>query len=215
MKLCIISDTHDQHEFISLPEADCIIHCGDMSLRGTYNELKNFMDWFSNLSQYKYKICIAGNHDWLFERDPNLAKTLIPKNVIYLEDSKIEIDGVMFYGTPAQKIFCNWAFNKNEYELIKHWSLISDDTDVLITHQPPYGVRDCVIEGSNEGSKSLWHEVINRIKPKIHCFGHIHESYGMLKQSDITFVNASVLDAEYYCVNEPILIEIQKQETYI
>ena len=68
MKLCIISDTHNKHKRLPpLPEADVIIHAGDFTSVGHSHEIVNFMQWYSKLP-YKYKIVIAGNHDWLFDK---------------------------------------------------------------------------------------------------------------------------------------------------
>jgi len=210
MKICIISDTHMKHKFVVLKslEADVIIHCGDMTGNGGSGAITQFMEWFSGLDQFKHKICIAGNHDWMFERANLLARELVPDNVIYLEDEEVVIDGVKFYGTPVQKIFCNWAFNKPEEKLAQHWAAIPDDVDVLITHSPPYSIFDNVPRSGNQGSPSLYKEVVERIKPKIHCFGHIHEGYGRKLMDGIRFVNASNLDGDYQCVNDPVVFEI-------
>jgi Icc-related predicted phosphoesterase len=207
MKICIISDTHNLHKFLKLPEADCIIHCGDFTSLGKPTEIINFMSWFANLNQYKYKICIAGNHDWLFETDKEKVKSLIYSNIIYLEDSGVTIEGINFYGTPVQKMFCNWAFNRPDENLKLYWDKIPTNTDVLITHSPPYGILDYVPKYLHQGSESLYDKVCE-IKPKLHCFGHIHESYGIHKEDNITFVNASIVNELYIPINEPIIIEI-------
>jgi len=210
MKLCIISDTHNKHKRLSkLPEADVIIHCGDMTSVGHSHEIVEFMKWFSKLDQFKYKICIAGNHDWLFDTNRLIAREKVPSNVIYLEDQERIIEGVKFYGTPVQLPFMNWAFNKPEERLIQHWQAIPDDTDVLITHQPPFTIFDwSVYDLKHTGSPSLYFEVVQRIKPKVHCFGHIHSGHGKKIIEGTTFVNASNLDEDYMCVYDPIVIEI-------
>jgi len=210
MKICIISDTHNKHKRLGkLPEADVIIHCGDMTSVGHSHEILEFMKWFSKLEQYKYKICIAGNHDWLFERNKLIALEKVPENVIYLEDEEVILDGIKFYGTPVQLPFCNWAFNKPEERLIDHWKVIPDDTDVLITHQPPHSIFDwSVYDNICTGSPSLYWEVVERIKPKVHCFGHIHSGHGVKVIENTTFINASNLDEQYMCVYDPVLIEI-------
>ena len=210
MKLCIISDTHNYHKRLgTLPEADAIIHCGDFTSVGKEHEVRDYLKWYSKLEQYKYKLIIAGNHDWLFERAGMLARSLVPKNIKYLQDNGTEIEGFYFYGSPMQLPFNNWAFNRPESKLKEHWSAIPDKTDVLITHCPPYMIMDYVpYSMQHEGSPSLYKEVVERIKPKIHCFGHIHEGYGIKIIDDITFINASNLDGDYMCVNEPVLIEI-------
>ena len=176
MKLCIISDTHTKHKFIGIDkyEADVLIHCGDMTGNGGINAIEDFMKWFSGLDQFKHKICIAGNHDWLFERANLRAREAVPENIIYLEDEEVIIDGIKFYGTPVQKHFCNWAFNRSEAKMAQHWAAIPDDTDVVITHSPPYGIGD-LVRDENHGSPSLYMEIVNRISPLISTYGHIHE----------------------------------------
>ena len=210
MKLCIISDTHMKHKFVDLKnlQADVIIHCGDMTGNGGTGAITDFMTWFSGLEQFKYKIVVAGNHDWLFERNNVLARELVPDNVTYLEDEEVIIEGVKFYGTPVQKIFCNWAFNRHESKMAQHWAAIPNDTDVLITHSPPYSIFDNVPWSGNQGSPSLYKEVVERIKPLVHAMGHIHEGYGVKVIENTTFINASVLDGDYMCVNDPILVEL-------
>jgi Icc-related predicted phosphoesterase len=210
MKICIISDTHNKHKRLgNLPEADVIIHCGDMTSMGRNHEIIEFMKWFGKLDQFKYKICIAGNHDWLFDTNRLIAYEKIPANVIYLEDKEVVLDGVKFYGTPVQLPFCNWAFNKPEDRLIPHWQAIPDDVDVLITHQPPLSIFDLsVYDNKHTGSPSLYFEVVERIKPKVHCFGHIHSGHGVKIIEDTTFINASNLDEDYMCVYDPVVVEI-------
>jgi Icc-related predicted phosphoesterase len=198
-----------------LQEADVIVHCGDISSVGHHHEVVNFLKWYSKLDQYKYKIFIAGNHDFLFEEESLLAKMEVPQNIIYLEDNGVEIDGIHFWGSPVSKPFNNWAFNRPEEKLQQHWEAIPGDTDVLITHTPPYSILDWVNwNKSHEGSPTLYKEVFERIRPKIHCFGNIHGGYGKKTIDGITFVNASNLDENYECVNDPIFLEIILGDVY-
>lgn len=212
----IISDTHGQHKGsekkFNFPSADFIIHCGDISGSGKEHVIKEFLDWYSSLDQYKYKIFIAGNHDRLFEDYRIIAKGLLSQysNVIYLEDSGIEIEGIKFWGSPVSKPFNNWAFNKSEARLAQHWSAIPDDIDILITHNPPHSIMDYTsFSRENIGSKSLYIEVFKRIKPKIHCFGHVHEEYGIREINGIRFINASLLDDKYELCNLPTVVELE------
>lgn len=213
MKIITISDTHTKHEELNndLPYADMIIHCGDFTSLGKEIEIINYMEWYSALDQYKYKLIIAGNHDWMFETNSQLAKSLIPDNIIYLEDSGIEIEGFNFYGTPVSKPFFDWAFNRPEDKLKKHWEAIPDDTDVLITHSPPWSILDYVpFSNNNGGSPTLHQEIFNRLKNnlKLSVFGHIHEGYGEKEIDGIKFINASNLNRNYKYTNKPILYEI-------
>jgi len=209
MKIVTISDTHNKHKNLpKLPSADVIIHCGDFTSMGYSHEIVEFMKWFSKLP-FAHKICVAGNHDWLFETQRLMALDKVPKNVIYLEDSGVEIDGIKFWGSPVQPPYNNWAFNRPEEKLIQHWKAIPDNTDVLITHGPPNSIFDwSVYDMIHTGSPGLYWEVVERIKPKLHCFGHIHGSYGIKVIEGTTFINASNLDESYMCVNKPVLVEI-------
>ena len=61
MKIVFISDTHNYHKQLgTLPEADIIIHCGDMTSVGNEHEIHDFFKWFSELDQFKYKTLLVG-----------------------------------------------------------------------------------------------------------------------------------------------------------
>ena len=216
MSIVIISDTHNKHKLLTLPPADTIIHCGDFTSMGKEHEIRGFMKWFSNLDQYINKIIIAGNHEWLFEKSGFFARSFVPYNVVYLEDSGFIIDDIKFYGIPVQKHFCNWAFNRHPEVLKKHWEAIPGDTDILITHTAPYNILDYVLHNnSHEGESALYDEVTKRIKPTLHCFGHLHGGRGIVEINGTTFINASNLDDDYNCVHEPVLLEIIGNKAHI
>ena len=205
MKIVFISDTHSRHYDVDIPNGDMLIHAGDLSSRGKPEEITDFLNWFSN-QPHKYKIFIAGNHDFFFEKEhEDEIKNIIPKNVIYLNDSGIEIEDIKIWGSPVQPEFYNWAFNrKRGKEIKKHWDLIPLDTDILITHGPPLNILDKTVRGDIVGCEDLLNAV-NKIKPKIHVFGHIHEDNGVLKKNDTTFINASILNERYRNTNDPII----------
>lgn len=209
MKIAFISDTHNRENRIrKMPNADVLIHCGDFTMLGNEIETARFLFWFESLKQYKHKILIAGNHDFMFERFPEKAKKMIlDSNIIYLNNESVKIDGVNFYGTPYSQVFRTWAFNLEEDDLKENWKKIPDDTDILITHTPPFGILDETMKNEKLGSKSLKKE-LKRIKPKIHCFGHIHQGHGIKKTKDTTFINASVMNDWYLTVFDPITITI-------
>ena len=213
-RICVISDTHNKfNQLKDLPVADIIIHCGDLTSMGHAHELRNFIKWYDSLVQYDHKIFIAGNHDWGFETYGLESRSLVPKNITYLEDSGIEIYGLKFYGSPVSKHFCEWAFNRDPEVLQKHWAAIPEDTDVLITHTMPYQTLDYVpYKASYEGCPYLRQEVFHRINPLVHVGGHMHEGYGVKVINDITFINASVLNGNYELTNKPILIEIDENK---
>ncbi|NQY36006.1 MAG: metallophosphoesterase [Alteromonadaceae bacterium] len=202
-----IADTHGMYRDIAIPYGDILIHAGDITMRGKLEELEDFNNWLGELP-HRYKIVIAGNHDWCFERR-NAESRKIITNGIYLEDDSIDIDGYKFYGSPWQPWFFNWAFNLNRGKDIKaKWDLIPTNVDVLITHGPVYGVLDKVISGEHVGCEDLLRKV-KQIKPSVHVCGHIHEGYGVIEQEDTTFLNASVNSERYKPINSPIKFTLE------
>jgi Icc-related predicted phosphoesterase len=207
MRIVCVSDTHNQHNKIKLPEGDVLIHAGDFSMLGKVPEVGAFLKWFGE-QPHKHKVLIAGNHDWLFERESTLATSMVPEGVTYLNDSGAVIEGLNFWGSPVQPEFGNWAFNRNQFEIDQHWQLIPSNTDVLITHGPPRGVLDWTVPCMNEvGCPDLLSRVLS-VKPKLHVFGHIHEAYGQKQFEDTLFVNAALCDECYYLGNPPIVVDL-------
>jgi Icc-related predicted phosphoesterase len=211
MRLVILSDTHSLHGFISaVPDGDVLIHAGDMSLRGTLEEVAGFLDWFGSLP-HSHKLLVAGNHDWLFERRRTVAEGLIPSGTTYLRDSGVSIAGINFWGSPWQPWFYDWAFNlQRGAEIAAKWALIPNDVHVLITHGPPHGILDEVVRppGKHQGCEALRARLDSLPDLRLHAFGHIHESYGTLSEGSRRFVNASICDFHYVPVNAPVVVDV-------
>jgi Icc-related predicted phosphoesterase len=208
-KIVCLSDTHNCHEQIIVPDGDILIHAGDATIRGTIDEIVFFNEWFANLP-HPHKIFVAGNHDWLFETNNRYARTLLDSSIHYLQDSPVEIEGIKFYGSPYQPRFFDWAFNlMRGAELAEKWKLIPEDTDVLITHGPPFGILDEVPRAywiENTGCEEL-RKRVEIVRPKLHIFGHIHCTYGATEKFGVKFINASNCDESYEPTNLPIVID--------
>ena len=99
MNLVIISDTHNNHEKLKLPEGDVIIHCGDITIDGSLEEVQSFLKWFGKLD-FRYKLLVAGNHDFYIQNNPIAFRKLLDGSITYLENDAIEIEGFHFYGSP-------------------------------------------------------------------------------------------------------------------
>lgn len=207
--ITFISDTHCREHLIKnedLIGGDFIIHSGDISGRGKDYEVFEFFRWFSSLTQYKHKILIAGNHDFLFQKDSDVARKLLDTypDLIYLQDSLIELEGVKIYGTPWQPWFYDWAFNVvKEEERKEIFAKIPEGTDILVTHCPPHGILDQTKSGIKTGCRELFIRCMT-IRPIINIFGHIHEAYGYKEFDGVHFINASVLDEQYLMKNKPV-----------
>ena len=205
MKFVFLSDTHNKHDQIDVPPADCFIYCGDMSLRGEIFEIENFAKFIEKLP-HKHKVVIAGNHDRSFEDERKIqAEKLIQSaGALYLNDSGLQLEKFYIWGSPVQPWLGNWAFNRQRgKEIKKHWDLIPKKTDILVTHGPPYGILDQNIQGEKVGCEELLKKV-KEIRPKVHAFGHIHEGYGILEKDGIIFINASNLNRRYEYQNLPL-----------
>jgi Icc-related predicted phosphoesterase len=205
MKIVCISDTHFQHQKMEIPAGDLLLHAGDFSKIGLPYEVEKFNEWLGTLP-HPHKVVIAGNHDFLFEKQPELARSLLT-NAIYLEDSGVEVAGIKIWGSPITPWFFDWAFNRlRGADIRKHWDLIPKGIDILITHGPPFGILDMTVRQKPVGCEDLW-EIVQEIQPKLHLFGHIHEARGQMQVGNTLFVNAAMLDVNYDPVYEAIVIE--------
>jgi hypothetical protein len=250
MRIVCISDTHNQHRLISnMPEGDILIHSGDFTNTGEYDQILDFIEWMHE-QPYKIKIFIAGNHDLTihssyYERtgrdrfhghlkrrnityDPVLCREALIKysDVIYLEDSSITLQlgrdtkPIVVYGSPWQPEFFDWAFNLNRgAEILEKWQRITEDVDILITHGPPFGYGDKCENGIPAGCIDLLNEIRDRIHPKLHVFGHIHEDVGVWTLTNkggkgiSLLVNASTCTYNYTPTNPPIVIKFPFDES--
>ena len=68
MTFVAISDTHNMHTPLILPEGDVLIHAGDVTKQGSEAQVYHFLEWFS-AQPHRHKVFIAGNHDFYFERE--------------------------------------------------------------------------------------------------------------------------------------------------
>lgn len=213
MKVVCFGDNHGVSlEKVLWPEGDVLVCVGDFSDVGNIIDVKVFANELGELP-YKYKIVIAGNHDWAFQENNDVARAILREaglETIYLQDDVVGIEGVRFYGTPWTSLFNDWAFMKPEEELFEIYSNIPKNVDVLISHGPPFGILDKVLPKDEcAGGKSLL-ETIKVKKPYFHVFGHIHEGYGEAELNGIEthFINCSLLDEKYKLVNSPVIFEI-------
>jgi len=209
IKILHFGDTHGNHRKLEVPEdIDIAIFSGDA---GTYRDaymnepiVRDFIDWYYGLD-IPHKIMIAGNHDSAIESNLITKGDISRRNIIYLENEDVTIKGIKIWGSPYTPSFNNWSFNKARHKLHEIWDHIPKDTDILVTHGPPKGVLDLTEnrDGSLEmcGCANLFRQVYQRVKPKYHLFGHIHNRYnaeyhntGLLKiaNCDTIFSNGSV-----------------------
>ena len=114
--------------------------------------------------------------------------------VTYLEEGTHTFtlqNGATFtvYTSPYSPDFCDWAFpykrDEDRYngaqdtpDGVKSFAKnpIPDNVDIIMTHGPPEGILDSC-PGGNVGCPNLL-RAVQRVRPLMHCFGHIHEGNG-------------------------------------
>lgn len=204
-----ISDTHSYHRLLTIPKnIDIVIHSGDESnSKDQYTnepEFRDFIVWFASL-KIPYKIFVAGNHSsFIFHNTKEVRKTCEDLNIIYLENESVEIEGINIWGSPITPNFGNWWFMKDRSKMDKLYSSIPEWIDIVVSHGPPKGILDLSYDRNNNlescGCRSFKNHILNRVKPKLCLFGHIHNTEdiinaGTIKLSDYNtiFSNGSVV----------------------
>lgn len=212
----VISDTHNRHRRLpALPDGDILVHAGDFTLGGTQKEILDFNDWLKE-QPHAYKIVVPGNHDIEFYESWHFARSLLSAADFVLNDKGVEVMGKKFWGSPWTPNFGDWAFMYDEREAEARWAQIPGGLDMLITHGPPKGILDnCVNYETRQlesvGCEHLHWEVTNRARPKVHVFGHIHESHGQKDLNGTLYVNAAQLDDRLQPSSErgPIVVTLK------
>ena len=212
VKIAAISDTHTQHYDVLIPQCDLLIHSGDFSYVGKMLDVLELNRWFGNLKQsglVKEIVMVAGNHDWICETNPSWVKESFT-NCIYLDEESAEVMGIKVFGSAITPEFNSWAFNRYRgEEIARNWSKIPEDTELLITHGPPFGILDKLEDGTPVGCEELLKRVQKLPKLKLHCFGHIHGDYGRYTDpSGKLFINAAICNEQYQPVNSPQIIDL-------
>ncbi|ODQ53864.1 Metallo-dependent phosphatase, partial [Saitoella complicata NRRL Y-17804] len=194
-----ISDTHSRvPPSNSIPDGDVFIHCGDLTAHGKLSEVEETFGWIEALP-HPVKIVVAGNHDYPLDRKchganghyriiragtrweevEELVAGLKERGITYLchESTTLHINGKPWniFGSPRVPLFGSSAFAYPKSEP-NPWTLVPTNTDILITHGPPHGHPK---PKGRHGCPLLEREVLERVKPKLHCWGHIHDDYGV------------------------------------
>lgn len=232
MKITAISDIHMRHKSLNpLPKGDILVCAGDLTNLGDAIELQVFADWLGHQHSFDHILVIAGNHDKMLDdsggKNTKWFKEYLLNETygrgIFLDHEAIEIDGVKFFGTPYVPVFCQMGFNREADIRKVLWNDIPEDTDVLISHVPAFGILD-------HGEETVWDpnrgptkvdvnygcvELRNRIEAlknlKLHIFGHIHQQGGIThlhKNGRLLSANAAMRVPECSAVRDALSIKI-------
>ncbi|RMZ90811.1 hypothetical protein DV736_g1947, partial [Chaetothyriales sp. CBS 134916] len=95
------------------------------------------------------------------------------------------------YASAYQPEFYSWAFgyprhvdrfNPESGDAVNPVTGTTTDAtsvDIMLTHGPPLGILDRTFRGDDVGCEHL-RRAVERAKPRMNCFGHIHEAWGAL-----------------------------------
>lgn len=226
-KFLVISDTHNfqfddgdgnsQPLQLPTPQADVLLHCGDLTQVGGVSSFKKALKMLGSIDA-ELRLVIPGNHDLELEKPYSQAQRDYDGTPEDPEDHDLSVKtmtgplaaeaGVTFltegthlftlksgavfkiYVSPYTPAFCDWAFayehNEDRFNgphqvangvISIATNPIPDDVDIVMTHGPPKSVLDWCPQG-NVGCENLLH-AIRRVKPMMHCFGHVHEGNGV------------------------------------
>lgn len=202
-KILIISDTHGltfPNTLHPNEAVDVAIHCGDLTQHSTLAEFTTTLSLLDSLHA-DLKLFIAGNHDFSLDDAAfraKLAEASLPDDLVRRTFGNNARDflrthtnpGLVFldeghhsfrlnnsaqlnlYATPyTPDTGGGWGFQHTQREFD-----INRDTDIVISHGPPYGILD-MDDGVRRSCASLF-KAIATAQPRVHCFGHIHGGWG-------------------------------------
>lgn len=237
-RFVVISDTHMRHSDVWIPSGDVLIHSGDvMNFGGDPVPpgcdpwkpcLDHFLSWLTEqCSRCPEVVFIGGNHDGYLEHlGPKTLREMLPDGITYLCDSETTLaGGIRVYGTPfsfTQATTGNIAFQNASGDpqmVSRTMAAIPGNIDVLITHGPPqmaaapFGFKPPPWNASQKdfgiyGCKELT-ETVQRINPRVHIFGHVHESHGAQRVGETLFISGSSVSSSKTCaLNPPIVFDL-------
>lgn len=207
-----------------LQGGDILIVTGDHTATDSSQEHIQFQIWLHD-QKYKKKIVIAGNHDNHLKElgFDSLKRQYEEMGETYLCDSGTEFQGLKIWGSPWSSWFkginpkCKaFTYLTQEYHYDKHIHRIPVDTDILITHEPAFGILDGIPQEDGSlyhvGSQALFNWLKYVARPKLHVFSHIHEAYGQEeyfvthRDKMMISVNCSIMNEKYKPVNKAVTI---------
>jgi predicted phosphohydrolase len=192
LRLVLLSDTHQLHREVEVPDGDILIHACDFTMFcQSMKAIIDFNEWLGELP-HRFKACVPGNHEFFLEGDP--SRCSLVDNATVLINAGVDIDGLRVWGSPVTPLYGGGAFGLSSAEDRRRlYAQILEDTDILVSHGPPYGVLDSdANSGLHSGCRELFDAVI-RVRSKLHVFGHVHGAYGIFRTEHTTFVNAALL----------------------
>ena len=207
-RVVALSDTHSYHPVV--PDGDILIHAGDISGRSTWADFRREIFWLGALP-HEHKMLVPGNHELQVEINiPDSVRICRDNGIQLAVDGTVLVDSLILFCSSRTPVFGDWAFMHDEKQAESLW-VSAPSCDILVTHGPPYGYNDKV-KGVSLGCRAL-RRAIDRIRPSVHVYGHIHEGYnGRIYENGTLFANVAILDGGYRPAALPFVFDIEKSE---
>ncbi|CAK9114709.1 unnamed protein product [Durusdinium trenchii] len=198
LRLVIISDTHNCHRDLTVPDGDILIHAGDFTQFGKEEHAEDFNRWLGE-QPHKTKLVVLGNHETNATWNSRAREVL--SNATLLRQSGFKLTHcdrppVSFFGTD----FFWPCHTGNPY-----FDQIPGETDVLIAHNPAKGCAD-----GGKGCPALLDAVV-KLQPELVISGHVHFARGAVKMQSTLLVNGANCGSgkeERLLANGPLVIDL-------
>ncbi len=130
--------------------------------------------------------------------------------VVYLEHEAATLGGLRVFGSPITPEFRAMAFNRPRGQASAEvWARVPEQFDLLVTHGPPHRLGDRTFLGMHVGCEALRARV-PAIAPRLHVFGHIHESFGEYTVEGLPtrFLNVASRPLVPLGVRAPVVVDL-------
>jgi len=209
VRVVVFGDTHEHHRDVAVPAGDLLIHVGDIT-RNSFSPraVQDFDAWLRQLP-HRHKIVIPGNHDYGLA-DPAWQRLIT--SAILLINNGVELMGLKIWGTPITPVDHGHFGGATAADREAQFRRIPDETNILISHGPPFGILDQEQSSSVPQGCNQLLAAVTRIRPSLHVFGHIHGAYGSREIRETLFVNCAVADRSGHPVKDPHVLDLRCEE---
>ena len=208
LRIVLLSDLHDLFREVEVPGGDILLCAGDWTMQSrSLRSIVDFDQWLGELP-HRHKVCVPGNHETYLQTA--LANRSLVSNAVLLINEGVEIEGLRIWGSPVTLVGPAFSMRSAE-ERRRLYATIPGDTDILISHGPPRGILDRAPGSSfHAGDRELL-DAVNRVKPRLHVFGHVHGAHGLFATRETLFANAALLGPDGDIDKEPIVLRMEQR----
>lgn len=210
VRIVLVSDTHEQHHTMRLPDGDILIVAGDVLIFNTMfsrdhsvAKLRRFNQWLGSL-KFPEKIVIAGNHDRVMESLGAKACQDILSNAVYLENqSFVSVAGLKIWGSPHSAANSDKSPNRafqDTATMAKSADSIPADVDIVAVHGNPASMPP-VMDALRR---------ISTVSIPLVVFGHVHQMHGVHRFGKSLGLNGALLGKRLQPVNVPVVYDMPR-----